>query len=336
MEAIIANILSLIGTLLVIMYGASFLTDGAASIARKMRVSPLVVGLTILSIGTSTPELAVSLSAAAAGSTNMAIGNIVGSNTMNILLILGITAMIAPIAVAKSTAKVEIPFLLVLSLIFFLQAKPSIWGSDPSLDVIERREGLMLLLLFLMFWVYVFRLARKSKPDLVEDLDDSIPVYSWGLSIALIIVGLIMLSIGGKVFTRNASFIASMLHVSEAVIGVTIVAFGTSIPELATTLVAARKGQVDMAVGNVVGSNIFNIMLIGGTVSTIMPQHTQQLTTFDFIVMIVAVVLLLLSTLFLRRRVIDRAEGFVMLMVYIAYTVLLVLNVTGVMPPLLP
>lgn len=292
--------LALACSILVITYGAAFLTDGASSIAAKLRISPLVVGLTVVALGTSAPEFTVSLSAVLEGHSAISLGNVVGTNIMNIFVILGITALITPLRLAKSTERREIPFLVFITFIFFLLARDSGLPPSPE-DIITRWDGLILLLLFLGFIVYNIYMARRSSQAENVELDIHIPMLSWWISVVLFLVGLGMLVLAVDVFTNNAVIIAKELGLSETVIGLTIVALGTSVPEFATTLVAARRGQVDIAVGNIVGSNIFNILLIVGLVAVIKPIDSRFISDIDFIVMVFSTLLLFLFARFYKR-----------------------------------
>lgn len=316
----------LIVCIVVIALGARFLTHGAADIAAKLKVSTLVIGLTVVAMGTSMPELTVSLASALQGSGGISMGNIVGSNIINIAVILGVTALLRPIRVAKSTAIIEIPFLLFVSLLLWLFCSDKLWGASTA--ELARWEGFLFLLLFVIFLIYTVKLAKRGeekvkerlKEDLIEPVVKQLPLWQSSL---LVVLGLVLLIVGGKYFTQQAVEIARYLHVSEAFIGLTIVALGTSIPELATSVAAALRGDADMAVGNIVGSNIFNILLILGVVSLVKPIPVQGITQLDFITMVSCVLLLLFCVLFYGKRTIMRYEGAIMLLFYALYTFLL-------------
>ena len=316
----------LIVCIVVIALGARFLTHGAADIAAKLKVSTLVIGLTVVAMGTSMPELTVSLASALQGSGGISMGNIVGSNIINIAVILGVTALLRPIRVAKSTALIEIPFLLFISLLLWLFCSDKLWGASTA--VLARWEGFLFLLFFVIFLIYTVKLAKRGeekvkerlKEDLIEPVVKQLPLWQ---SLLLVVLGLVLLIVGGKYFTQQAVEIARYLQVSEAFIGLTIVALGTSIPELATSVAAALRGDADMAVGNIVGSNIFNILLILGVVSLVKPIPVQGITPLDFITMVSCVVLLLFCVLFFGKRTIMRYEGAIMLLFYVLYTFLL-------------
>ena len=316
----------LIVCIVVIALGARFLTHGAADIAAKLKVSTLVIGLTVVAMGTSMPELTVSLASALQGSGGISMGNIVGSNIINIAVILGVTALLRPIRVAKSTALIEIPFLLFVSLLLWLFCSDKLWGASTA--ELARWEGFLFLLIFVLFLIYTVKLAKRGeekvkerlKEDLIEPVVKQLPLWQSSL---LVVLGLVLLIVGGKHFTQQAVEIARYFHVSEAFIGLTIVALGTSIPELATSVAAALRGDADMAVGNIVGSNIFNILLILGVVSLVKPIPVQGITPLDFITMVSCVVLLLFCVLFYGKRTIMRYEGAIMLLFYALYTFLL-------------
>ena len=316
----------LIVCIVVIALGARFLTHGAADIAAKLKVSTLVIGLTVVAMGTSMPELTVSLASALQGSGGISMGNIVGSNIINIAVILGVTALLRPIRVAKSTALIEIPFLLFISLLLWLFCSDKLWGASTA--VLARWEGFLFLLFFVIFLIYTVKLAKRGeekvkerlKEDLIEPVVKQLPLWQ---SLLLVVLGLVLLIVGGKYFTHQAVEIARYFHVSEAFIGLTIVALGTSIPELATSVAAALRGDADMAVGNIVGSNLFNILLILGVVSLVKPIPVQGITPLDFITMVSCVVLLLFCVLFFGKRTIMRYEGAIMLLFYVLYTFLL-------------
>lgn len=319
----ILSILLLIAGLAMIVYGANFLTDGASSIAKRMNISPLVIGLTVVAMGTSTPELAVSLSSAVAGKSDIALGNVVGSNIFNILGILGITALIKPLRVAGTTTKVEIPLLVLVTAVASVLCLDMLIDG-ASANMIARAEGLVLLAFFALFMAYTMYIARRE-----SDNSENAPVvkqFSTLLSVVMILGGLGLLVLGGNFFTKGASDIARALGVSEAVIGLTLVAVGTSVPELATSLVAARKGQVDMAIGNVVGSNIFNLLFILGATSLVQPIAISGITLVDYAVMFLAAVLLYMFTLCFGQRRILRWEGLLLLLCYVIYNASLLLR----------
>jgi cation:H+ antiporter len=258
-------VLFIIGLVLLVV-GSNWLVDGASSVARRFNISDLVIGLTIVAFGTSSPELVVNLIASFNGNTDIAIGNVIGSNVFNILVILGLTAVVAPVAVKSTTTWKEIPFSILAVFVMALMAN-DILLDGYSVAEISRIDGLVLLSFFLIFMAYTFALAMHDDP-LIDN-----PPAKMGLpkSLLLIMLGLVGLFFGGKFIVEGAIDIARALGISESVIGLTVVAAGTSMPELATSVVAAFKKNSDIAIGNVVGSNIFNIFLVLGLSATIRP-----------------------------------------------------------------
>ena len=254
--------------------GADFLVDGSASIARRLGISSLVIGLTVVAFGTSAPELVVNLIASFQGNTDLAIGNVLGSNISNTLLILGVAALIYPIAVKDSTIWKEIPFsLLAVVALFFMANDILIDGAD--LSQISRSDGMVMLGFFVIFVVYLFQIAKKGVLD--PGLDhEHIHKESIGVSSAKILAGLVGLTLGGKWIVDGAIYFGEYMGMSQAFMGLTILAIGTSLPELATAVVAARKKHPDIIIGNVIGSNIFNILLVLATTATITPLSFSE------------------------------------------------------------
>lgn len=308
------NILILIASLASIIYGANFLVDGASSLAKKFNIPNIVIGLTIVAFGTSTPELAVSGFSAYNGSADIAIGNVVGSNIANILLILGVTAAIYPLNILANTVLKEIPLSLLAAFVLLLMIN-DIDYSGQNKDIISLADGLILLGFIAIFMYYLLHLAKTNKEE--EELQ--IEKMSPGKSILFIIGGLILLVAGGKFFVDSAVEIAKIFGMSEALIGLTIVAVGTSLPEFATSVVAAMKKNADIAVGNVVGSNIFNIFFILGTTALISPLPKGNITNLDLYVCIFASALLLLSAFTFGRQKITRWEGIFFILCYVVY-----------------
>jgi cation:H+ antiporter len=314
------DILCLLGGLVLILLGANYLTDGASSLAKKLKVSDLVIGLTVVAFGTSAPELAVSISSALKGSADIAIGNVVGSNMFNTLMIVGCTAFFAPIMVTKNTLLKEIP-LCILAAIALLAICNDINLDNQPFDMISRTDGILLLLFFIIFMVYTFSIARQNSDEEAEEVKQ-IPLW---LSFIYIIGGLAALVFGGNIFVDGATGIARSLGVSESIIGLTLVAGGTSLPELATSVVAALKKSPEMAIGNVVGSNLFNIFLVLGASASITPLHLIGITNFDLLALIVACILLWLFGVFYKKRTITRIEGSILVICYVAYTITLII-----------
>ena len=317
----IVNILILIGGLALILLGANGLTDGASSVAKKWGVSDLVIGLTIVAFGTSSPELVISLVSAIEGSAELAIGNVVGSNIFNILMIIGCVALVMPIKVEKSIMSKEIP-LVILSAFALLFCANDIILNGEEANVISRIEGLLLILFFAIFMRYTFSIAKNGGEDATEEVKTMS-----GIKATLFIVGgLAGLIFGGQLFVDGASGIAKSMGVSESIIGLTIVAAGTSLPELATSIVAALKKNPGIAIGNVIGSNIFNTFLVLGCASTITPLPMRGINNVDILTMLGATVLFFIFGWLYKKRTITRIEGAIMIACYIAYTTYLVMQ----------
>ena len=325
------NILLLIGGLILILLGANGLTDGAASVAKRFRIPPIVIGLTIVAFGTSAPELTVSVSSALKGSADIAIGNVVGSNIFNTLMIVGCTALFAPIVITRNTLRKEIP-LCVLSSIVLLICANDVFLDKASENILNRVDGLLLLCFFVIFMGYTFAIA--SKPATMEqqaeypviEEETEIKSLPWWKSILYIIGGLAALIYGGQLFVDGATGIARNLGVSESIIGLTLVAGGTSLPELATSIVAALKKNPEIAIGNVIGSNLFNIFFVLGCSASITPLRLSGITNFDLFTLVGSGILLWLFGLFFAKRTITRIEGGIMILCYVAYTVVLIYN----------
>lgn len=312
------NVIFLIGGLLLILFGASWLTDGAASIAKRFSIPPIVIGLTVVAFGTSAPELAVSISSALQGSADLAVGNVVGSNIFNLLLIVGCTAVVTPIVISESTLKVEIPICILSSFILFFLVSDVLLDGGTA-NVLSRSDGLILLSFFVLFLSYTFYVARQSGSDALEEQSNDIHMMSAFKSTLYIIGGFTGLIYGGKVFVEAASQIARGLGVSESVIALTLVAGGTSLPELATSVVASLKRNPEIAIGNVIGSNLFNIFFVLGCSASIRSLYVQGITTIDLLVLIAASILFFVVSLCYGRRVIKRVEGVFFILLYVFY-----------------
>lgn len=319
------NLLLLIGGLLLILLGANGLTDGAAAVAKRFRIPDIVIGLTIVAFGTSAPELTVSVSSALKGSADIAIGNVMGSNIFNTLMIVGCTALFAPIIVSRNTLLKEIPLCILASLALL------ICGNDAALDgstlnQISRSDGLLLLCFFVIFLSYTFAIASHpaSSGEPGKEGEEEIRQLPLWKATAYIVGGLGALIVGGDCFVGGASGIARSLGVSESVIGLTLVAGGTSLPELATSIVAALKKNPEIAIGNVVGSNLFNIFMVLGCSATITPLHLTGITNLDLWVLAGSGVLLWLFGVFFRKRTITRIEGSILVACYVGYTAWLI------------
>ncbi|MDE6097861.1 MAG: calcium/sodium antiporter [Muribaculaceae bacterium] len=320
----VLDIIWLVVGLLLILAGANALTDGASAVARRMGISELTVGLTVVAFGTSAPELVISVLAAANGNAALAIGNVVGSNIMNILVIIGVTAMVRPISVTRSVMSQEIP-MVILSSVLLVVLGNSGWLDGTGVNEVSRVSGIFLLVFFLLFMRYTLASARQPElaPDSGNDVKkpgEEMPVWR---SVLYVAGGLAALVWGGDRFVGGASGIASALGVSEAVIGLTIVAAGTSLPELATSVVAAVKGRSGLAVGNVIGSNIFNVLMVLGLSATVSPLPFGSIGNFDLMTLLLASLLFYIFGWFFGHRTITRAEGALLAAVYVAYVTVL-------------
>lgn len=289
-----------------VLWGADRLTEGASALARRMRVPEIVIGLTIVAAGTSAPELFVSLVSALKDTPDMAVGNVVGSNIFNTLLIVGCAAMVAPMVITPSTVRKDMPFAVGASMLLLAIV---LVGNDVS-----RSDGLVLLAFFAVFMVYTFRVAFQK--DDSEEASAVAPVNVWK-NILFVVAGLGGLIIGSNLFVDSASDVARQLDVSEGVIGLTIVAGGTSLPELATSVVAARKGRSAIAIGNVIGSNVFNVLLILGLTATVSPMAVQGITVVDLSVMLGGI--LMVWAFSYTKYTVARWEGAVLTLTFLAY-----------------
>ena len=312
----ILNIVLLVVGLVLILKGADFLTDGASGLARRFRISPLVIGLTIVAFGTSAPELTVSMVSSFHGSAGMAIGNVVGSNLFNTLMIVGVTSLVAPIVVTKGTLSKEIPLCILSCLVLLVCANDVVLGAGP-VNMLSRADGLLLLCFFAIFLSYTFAIARPSENGEAETPDALLPLWR---CLVYIVGGLAALVLGGQWFVDASTGIARSLGVSDAVIGLTLVAMGTSLPELATSVVAALKKNPEMAVGNVIGSNLFNVFFVLGASATVAPLPLGGIGNFDLCYLLGACVLLFLAGAYYRERTITRPEGGLLVVAYLGYT----------------
>ena len=315
------NLLSLIGGLVFILLGANLLTDGSASVAKRFKVSDLVIGLTIVAFGTSAPELVISVMSSLQGSAEMAIGNVVGSNIFNVLMIIGCTALVLPMKVGKGIMSKEIPLVILSALVFACFANDQLLDG-ASTNVISRIDGLVLLGFFLIFMRYTFSMAKNGGEE--AEGDAKVKELSIGLSCLYIIIGLNGLIWGGQFFVDGASGIAKSLGVSESIIGLTLVAGGTSLPELATSITAALKKNPGIAIGNVIGSNLFNIFFVLGCSASISPLPMGNINNIDILVLIGSAVLFCLVGWFFKTRTITRIEGALLVACYVGYTAFLI------------
>lgn len=340
------NIVLLVLGVIIVLKGADWLTDGAVNIATRFGVSQMVIGLTIVAMGTSMPEFCVSMVSALKGTPDLAVGNVVGSNTLNTLLIVGCSALVAPIMVKRSSVKRDIPFAVVASLLMLL------FCLDGA---IGRVDAAVLFAGFCLFMFVTLKYAKTTEGPAAavatngatttaiseastsqtsaheaSSSETSAPEASQASgtsmlkAVVMLVVGLLCLIAGSNMFVDNASFVASSLGVSDAVIGLTIVAGGTSLPELATSMVSAKKGNSDIAIGNVIGSNVFNILMIIGITGLVKPMHIAGITTLDLIMMLAS---MLLMWFFCRTTYkVKRWEGAVLTIVYLAYLTWLIMN----------
>lgn len=317
------DILWIVAGLVLILVGSDWLVDGASGVARKYGISEFVIGMTIVGIGTSMPELVSSLISAIQGHGDMALGNVTGSNICNILLILGVTALISPIKYTRSNIRKDIPFAILVSL-FLMVMLYNCFGlfGEMGTPGISRVDALYLLLIFAVFMIDSFKSAKNG----AEEEEASVKPMPMGKAIIFILLGLAGLIFGGRVFVDHTVSIAERFQVSEAFISITLMAVGTSLPELATCAVAAMKGKNQLALGNVIGSNIFNITLIIGTSAAISPFEIQSISTVDMGMVIVVVVLLWLAAFTFKKKKLDRVEGVIFLLAYIAYITYLSMN----------
>ena len=316
------NLLYIIIGVALVLWGADRLTEGASSLARGMRVPEIIIGLTIVAAGTSAPELFVSMVSALKGTADLAVGNVIGSNIFNTTLIVGCSALVAPMVVSKSTVRKDIPFAVVASLLLFVLCfddmdSPHLWGNE-----ITRSDGVILLIGFAGFMIYTFHTAKKDglmpTEEELEDNAEQPKDYSHLLrNIFWIVVGLGCLIYGSNLFVDAATYVAHRFGVRQSVIGLTIVAGGTSLPELATSVVAAYKGRSAIAIGNVIGSNVFNILLILGATAVISPLRIMGITIVDLMVLLVTIGFMWLFAF--TKFYVSRREGAVLVGCFLLY-----------------
>jgi cation:H+ antiporter len=302
----------LIVGLVILIAGAEYLVRGSSSMARKMGLSTIVIGLTVVAFGTSAPEFVVNLMSAAKGSTDLAIGNIVGSNLANILLILGIGATIKTLKVKEGTTFKEIPFAL-LAIATLAVMGNDVFFEGGGTNVVGRIDGIILLAFFVIFMYYTFGMSK------VEGEREGVDVYPWSRSIGMFIVGIVGLTLGGTLIVNNAIELASLAGLSEALIGLTIVAIGTSLPELATTVVAIRKGHTDLAIGNAIGSNIFNVFWVLGVSAVVRPLPFDVHGNIDVLFTTAATFVLFITMFIHKKHTIQRWQGIAFICTYVAY-----------------
>lgn len=329
---ILKNVIVLLAGFVLLVKGADYFVEGSSSVARRLKIPSIVVGLTIVAMGTSLPELAVSLSAALSGSNEIAVSNVVGSNLFNLIVVLGVCAVISPIAVDKSVMKKEMPFMLgitaLLILLFadFIMPWTGFSKTGKVVGEISRFDGIVFLALFAGFMLFTVEGAlkhRKNNAD-TEEKNDKNELNIW-LSILFILGGAVAIKFGGDFVVDSASDIAAVFGMSETLVGLTIVALGTSLPELVTSIVAARKGETSLAIGNVVGSNIFNILLILGVSAAISPIEVIMESLVDIIIVLtVSVVVFIFGK---SKDKISRVEGITMVTIYVLYMAYAIIRV---------
>lgn len=308
----------------VLIKGADLMVEGASAIGKRFRISDIVIGLTIVSFGTSLPELLVNLVASFAGSSQLALGNIFGSNVANILLILGISAIVCPLPITRNTYFSEIPFSLVATLLVGFLANASLFLADQSnILLLSRYDGIILLFFFSLFLGYVYIVARQKRT--VHDIEVVVEL-PYKRSIIYILIGIVGLFFGGHWVVDGAIVLAKDFGLSESLVGLTVVAIGTSLPELVTSIVAALKKNTDIAVGNAIGSNIFNLLWILGLSALIKPLEFSVLNNMDIMMIIFASTLLIVAVIIGKKPVISRWEGGYFVIIYIAYMVFLVIR----------
>ena len=308
------SILSFIAGLFILIKSADYLVDGAGSIAKRYHVPSIAIGLTIVAFGTSAPELIVNLLSAFRGSTDLAVGNILGSNLVNLMFILGVAAFIRPLRVRLTTVSREIPFMLLAS-VMVLVLTADIWLDGTVFNVLSRADGLTLLGFFGIFLFYTSIIARGGN----EEGQQGIKTFPSWTSFVMVVGGLAGLALGGNFLVEGAVTIAKSLGVSEGLIGLTIVAIGTSLPELVTSISAVRKGMVDLAVGNVVGSNIFNIFFVLGVTSSLTPLPFSRANVVDIVILVAVSLLFFASLVIDEKKTISRWKGIVLMGLYLAY-----------------
>ena len=316
------NIFYIIIGVVLVLWGADRLTEGTSSLARGMRVPEIVIGLTIVAAGTSAPEMFVSLVSALKGTADLAVGNVIGSNIFNTTLIVGCSALVAPMVVSKSTVRKDIPFAVVASLLLFVLCfddmdSPHLWGNE-----ITRSDGIILLIGFIGFMIYTFNAAKKdglmpTEEELEENAELPKDYSKLGRNIFWIVFGLACLIFGSNLFVDAATYVAHRFGVRQSIIGLTIVAGGTSLPELATSVVAAYKGRSAIAIGNVIGSNVFNILLILGVTAAIHPLRIMGITIVDLMMLLVTIGFMWLFAF--TKFYVSRREGAVLVAFFLIY-----------------
>lgn len=317
----VTAIIFLVAGFLFLVKGADCFVDGASSIAKRLRIPSFIIGLTIVAFGTSAPELAVSLSAALKGSNDIAIGNVVGSNIFNTLVVLGASAAITPIAVKKGIIRKDYPLSILAAVLLGILSLDMVLFKAPAMTL-GRIDGIILLLVFSFFMYTTLKEGLKHRSASTQE--DEIVCMPMGKSVFIMLIGLAGIIIGGDLSVDGAKEIARAFGLSEALIGLTIVAFGTSLPELVTSVIAAKKGESDIAVGNVIGSNIFNVFLILGLSAAILPMNVSSSYLYDILILIVVMIATYLPIA--KTKKVGRGMGSMMVVTYLFYTAYLILR----------
>lgn len=321
--------LLLVVGLALLLLGANYLVDSSVAIAKRAKISNFIIGLTIVGIGTSAPELFVSLQSGLTGHGDIAMGNVVGSNITNLLLILGVTAVICPFAIEKQTHRSDIPFGIFATVLLTMFVNDS-WNPGIDGNILSRLDGGVFLIIFISYFIYTLFIKAKNPQEAKEEMDQDATSSLEGKKPALLwviaAVSLGALLCGGQLFLDSAINLARAWGMSEAVISITIVAVGTSLPELITSVLAACKNNPQLALGNILGSNVFNILMILGLTASITPIHVVGINAIDFMVMIGATVATFIVTYTFKKKKFDRAEGVIFLLCYVAYTIYLLMR----------
>jgi cation:H+ antiporter len=311
-ELLLPCLLLVVGFVLLV-YGADFFVDGCSSIAKSLRIPSIIIGLTIVALGTSAPEAAVSITASLSGSNDISIGNCVGSNFFNLLVVAGFCALFRPLPVSRDLIKRDFPFSILITIILLIMSVDTLFGATSN--TLGRIDGIILFALYIAFMIVLIRSALKNRTE----ADEEIKVYPIWKSLLFIIFGAAAIIYGGDLVVDNATIIAKYFRMSETLIGLTIVALGTSLPELVTSIVASKKGEVDLAMGNVIGSNIANILVVLGLSSAVSAMPVNSMVLTDTVILIgITIIVYLMS---IRDKTISRREGVIMLLMYAAYTV---------------
>lgn len=321
--------LLLVVGLALLLLGANYLVDSSVAIAKRAKISNFIIGLTIVGIGTSAPELFVSLQSGLTGHGDIAMGNVVGSNITNLLLILGVTAVICPFAIEKQTHRSDIPFSIFAAVLLTMFVNDS-WNPGIDENILSRLDGGVFLIIFISYFIYTLFIKAKNPQEAKEEMDQDATSSLEGKKPALLwviaAVSLGALLCGGQLFLDSAINLARAWGMSEAVISITIVAVGTSLPELITSVLAACKNNPQLALGNILGSNVFNILMILGLTASITPIHVEGINAIDYMVMIGATVATFIVTYTFKKRKFDRVEGVIFLLCYVAYTIYLLMR----------